>query len=317
MRVATLIKSNDDSTENVTPDESDLFLQTVPRTYVHRAGVAEVFVTGIQQIGPDHFRLGAQWPRSHSYYGPVARRWHDPMLLAETIRQAQLLIAHQAYDVPMGHQFLSHDATHAIAPEGARLGDRPAHVLLDVRCTDIKRRGKTVSGYVTRIDCLRDGELIGSGSMTVTCLPPNLYRRIRGSACENTPQRNLPEPVAPEAVGRHWGFDVVLGATGVNRTWTLRADPDHPVLFDHPVDHVPGMVLMEAARQASLAVLERPDALAVAMDCVFDQYVEFDKTCVVTATQATPGPGGSHTVAVEFAQGGAIAATINVTAIAS
>ncbi|MEU5216457.1 ScbA/BarX family gamma-butyrolactone biosynthesis protein [Streptomyces sp. NPDC020807] len=302
----------DETTENVITDESDLFLQTVPRTLVHRAGVAEVFVTGIRQIGPDHFRVGAQWPRSHSYYGPVARRWHDPMLLAETVRQVQLLVAHQGYGVPMGHQFLSHDATHAITPDGALLGDRPAHVLLDVRCSNIKRRGNTVSGYVTHIECLRDGVSVGSGSMTVTCLPPALYRRLRGSATENTPQRNLPEPVTPASVGRHWGFDVVLGATGVGRTWTLRADADHPVLFDHPLDHVPGMVVMEAARQASLAVLERPDALANAMNCVFDKYVEFDSTCVLTATEAVPGPGNTWTVRVDFAQGGTIAASITV-----
>ncbi|MFB7515243.1 ScbA/BarX family gamma-butyrolactone biosynthesis protein [Streptomyces sp. NPDC056144] len=307
----------DETTENVITDESDLFLQTVPRTLVHRAGVAEVFVTGIRQIGPDHFRIGAQWPRSHSYYGPVARRWHDPMLFAETARQALLLISHQGYGVPIGHQFLYRDGSHDITPDGVRLTDRPAHVLLDVRCSDVKLRGGTVSKFFARIECLRDGEHVGTSSMTVTAMSPQLYRRVRGEACGSTPQRALPEPVTPSSVGRYLDSDVVLGATGVDRTWTLRADTDHAVLFDHPVDHIPGIVLMEAARQASLSVLGRPHALAVAMDCAFEQYVEYSKACVITAGEAVPGPENTWRVKVDFAQGGTIAASIHVNLTAS
>ncbi|MFD5103292.1 ScbA/BarX family gamma-butyrolactone biosynthesis protein [Streptomyces albidochromogenes] len=313
MRVATLLDQADLSSSVEAPE---LFLQTVPRTLVHRAAVSEVLVTGIQRIDADHFRVGAQWPRSHSYYGPVANRWHDPMLLAESIRQALLLISHQAYDVPIGYQFLSHTVAHDMTAEGALLTGRPAHVLLDVRCSDIKRRGRTVSAYSAQIESRRDGRVIGSGAVTMACMAPAVYSRVRGDKAQSSPQRALPEAVTPELVGRRRTSDVVICATGVERVWTLRTDQNHPVLFDHPVDHVPGMVLMEAARQAALAVLQEPEGLAVACDATFDQYVEFDSACLVTANTEPAEMAGPRTVSVRFDQGGATVATCRVKVLA-
>ncbi|WP_260845011.1 AfsA-related hotdog domain-containing protein [Streptomyces sp. SLBN-31] len=49
--------------------------------------------------------------------------------------------------------------------------------------------------------------------------------------------------------------DVVLSPLGQPHRWQLRVDTRHPVLFDHIVDHVPGMLLIEAARQAATATL--------------------------------------------------------------
>lgn len=37
--------------------------------------------------------------------------------------------------------------------------------------------------------------------------------------------------------------------------WPLRVDRTHPILFDHQLDHVPGMLLLEAARQAGFSAI--------------------------------------------------------------
>src|ERR1044072_9443467 len=63
------------------------FQQTVPRLLVHRAAVSEVFITDLQVADEQTSHIGAPWPRAHSFFGPKMRL-HDPMLLAETIRQA-------------------------------------------------------------------------------------------------------------------------------------------------------------------------------------------------------------------------------------
>ncbi|WP_281275492.1 AfsA-related hotdog domain-containing protein [Saccharothrix australiensis] len=42
----------------------------------------------------------------------------------------------------------------------------------------------------------------------------------------------------------------MLSPVGRSDSWLPRVDRRHPVLFDHPVDHVPGMALQEAGRQA-------------------------------------------------------------------
>ncbi|MFF9315205.1 ScbA/BarX family gamma-butyrolactone biosynthesis protein [Streptomyces sp. NPDC014748] len=293
-------------------DAPELFLQSVPRAVVHRAAVSEVFVTGLRQVGDDHFQAGVQWPRSHSYYGRVAGRWHDPMLLGESIRQALLAISHLAYEVPFGHKFLSSSLSYSMRPEGARLAERPADILLDIRCRNVRRRGRFISAVDLDVDCFRDGIRIGSGSIAAQCVPETAYRRLRGERAACVPGLPASEAVAPGKVGRTSAFDVVLGVTNMDRVWTLHYDADHPVLFDHPVDHVPGMVLMEAARQAALAELGLPDGLAVACDSTYQKYVEFDSTCLVTVTPRPDLDEGTRTVAVSFNQGGATVAGCEV-----
>lgn len=312
MRVSPLLDQSDVTAFDI----PELFLQSVPRALVHRSAISEVLVTGIQRVSEDHFRVGVQWPRSHSYYGRIGGRWHDSMLLGESVRQALLVVAHQAYEVPLGHKFLSSSLDYHIEPEGARLTARPADVLLDVRCRDIRRRGSTLSRVALDIDCRRDGELVGSGAISAQCVPPAAYQRLRGERVDSVPGGPTPEAVAPQLVGRTSVFDVVLGETGMGGVWLLRYDRDHPVLFDHPVDHVPGMVLMEAARQASLAVLDLPDGLIVSCESAYQRYVEFDSTCLVTATPAPATDSGPRDVSVHFNQGGATVATCKVQILA-
>lgn len=55
----------------------------------------------------------------------------------------------------------------------------------------------------------------------------------------------------------------------------LAADPDDPILFDHAVDHVPGMVLMEAV----LELVALDDAAPVIGLTAMDSFVEFDRPC--------------------------------------
>ncbi|MEU6278098.1 ScbA/BarX family gamma-butyrolactone biosynthesis protein [Streptomyces populi] len=305
-----------DQAESASFDAPELFLQSVPRTIVHRAAVSEVLATGLQRVGEDHYRVGVQWPRSHSYYGRVAGRWHDPMLLAESIRQALLVIAHQEYDVPLDHKFLSSSLDYRVEPDGARLTERPAHILLDIRCHNIKRRGRSISTMDLEVDCLRDGLRIGSGSISAQCVPKAAYRRLRGERADNQPGVPIPDAVTPRLVGRASAFDVVLGVTHIDRVWTLRYDRDHPVLFDHPVDHVPGMVLMEAARQSALAVLGAPDGLIVSCESAYRKYVEFDSACLVTATPRPATGPGPRAVTVGFNQSGATVATCEVQILA-
>ncbi|MCF6524515.1 ScbA/BarX family gamma-butyrolactone biosynthesis protein [Streptomyces sp. JJ36] len=294
------------------PAEPELFEQTVPRTLVHRAAVSEVLLTGIRPDGEHAYRVGAQWPRGHSYYGPVAGSWHDPMLLAETIRQAGLLVAHQVLRVPGDTRFATRDTSFQVTEDGVRLADRPADLVLDVRLSEVSRRGTAVSGFAYDVTCYRDGRRIGTGSTTAACIPDRVYRRLRGARAGNVVERPLPEPVAAERVGRCAEQDVVLGVTEVDQVWTLRADPDHPVLFDHRVDHFPGMVVMEAARQAALTALGCPDGLFVGCAGSFRRYIEFDSPCLLSVAEPQNCLGGRSVVPVTFHQGGAEVASCDV-----
>ncbi|WP_180686763.1 ScbA/BarX family gamma-butyrolactone biosynthesis protein [Streptomyces gossypiisoli] len=299
--------------------EVDLFERTVPRWLVHRAAVSEVLLTGVRPHRRDVYRVGAQWARGHSYYGPVAGRWHDPMLLGESIRQAGLLLAHQALGIPQGQRFLTKSTSFEITEEGARLAGAPANVVLEVTLKDIRCRREHVVSFACDVLAHRDGTLIGHGYAATDCVAPAVYRRLRGERAEARPACTLAPAVTSELVGRTREFDVVLGVpegetgSAQRAVHLLRVDATHPVLFDHPVDHVPGMLVMEAARQAALARLGLPHGLLVGCDAAFHRYVELDLPCVVSASDPTVGELGRRSLTVEFHQGGSVVGVCAVT----
>jgi hypothetical protein len=81
----------------------------------------------------------------------------------------------------------------------------------------------------------------------------------------------------PHRVGRLRRKDCVLERDRGGKGWQLRMDRDHAVLFDHPTDHVPLMVMLEGFRQighlVTHEILESPGAdrefvlAGMALDC--------------------------------------------------
>ncbi|MGI5048462.1 AfsA-related hotdog domain-containing protein, partial [Streptomyces sp. JAC25] len=72
-----------------------------------------------------------------------------------------------------------------------------------------------------------------------------VHRRLRGEPCEGDWNTwSWPGPVEPRTVGRSAPVDVVLSSGDRPRHCQLRNDVEHAVLYDHPVDHVPGLALM-------------------------------------------------------------------------
>jgi hypothetical protein len=257
--------------------------RTVPREYVHRSAVAEVLLTGWEATDAGLFTLQAQWPRSHVFYDAGASGGHDPLLVAETIRQSGLLVAHAGFGVPLRHCFLMHDLSFASDPARMAVGGVPTDVTVEFRCADLKRRGNSLSSMRYETVLRRGADTLATGGASFTCMAPPSYRRIRGAAAANQAAVEPPEPVEPAAVGRGCATDVVLSPIGAGARWHLRVDARHPVLFDHPVDHVPGMLLLEAARQATAAVLGRPSPAVLGIAADFTRFAELNRPCLIEA----------------------------------
>ncbi len=273
---------------------------TVPKEFVHRASVAEVMLTDWARVDDHHFTVAAQWPRGHSFFATVDD-CHDPLIAAETIRQAGILLAHAEYGVPLGHHFLVSDLSVAVRPEHVRVDWTPASLELDVKCVDVKERGGAVTGFRIEVEIHRDGSLAATGGGSLTCITPRVYERLRAAhlpGADGPRVIALTAPEPPQTVGRMSPTDVVLSPIGEPHRWQLRVDTRHPVLFDHMVDHVPGMVLLEAARQAAAATLGHA-SLPLAITSEFERYVELDAPCQVEACRV-PGtdPDGGETVLV-------------------
>lgn len=255
---------------------------SVPRHYVHKAAQQEVLLTGLEALGDDHFAVSAQWPRSHSFYD-VSHGRHDPLLLAETVRQAVPLLSHLGYDAPLGHRQIWDHLTWTMDPAALLCEQAPAGIDMRIRCSDIIRRGTRLGALTMDIELTRDGRPLGSATTRFANQAPAVYARLRGPYADlGYATSRAPEPgapVEPARVGRDRRRDVVLAATSRPDRFELRTDLGHPVLFDHPVDHAPGMLLLEAARQAAHTVAYPRFPLITGMDVLFNQYVEYDTPC--------------------------------------
>ncbi|OKK14341.1 transcriptional regulator [Streptomyces sp. CB00455] len=287
---------------------------TVPREYVHRAALSEVFLTGWEKTGTDAFTVSAQWPRSHSFYAPE-HDMHDPMLLCETIRQCGLLLSHTGYDLPLRHRIGWTRMQYTLNPQAMRVTATPAEITLHVTCSDIRNHRSVPSSMVMHIEAVRDDSLLAVASIGFSNYSPAVYERLRAGRAdasrlsESAPMP--PDPVSRSVAGRRRRRDIVLSPTKERWRWQLRVDTAHPVLFDHPLDHVPGMLLLESVRQAGQALEPSWGALMpTSMDVSFNRYVEFDTPCWIEAETASPGSVRSRrSVRVNGLQGGTFAFT--------
>lgn len=272
------------STAQLTPDVT----AGIPVTgeYVHKVDVSEVLLTEARATGADTYRISADWPRSHGFY-TSRHGLHDPLLLAETVRQTVPLLSHAGYGAPFGHRQSWSSLNYALTPAALAVGEGDTEVELRIACQDVVRRSGRLASMNLQIEVLRDGIRVGTARTRFANHAPALYERLRGPYADlaRATSRALPPapPVEPARVGREHPADVVLAASDVPGRSRLRVDLSHPVLFDHPVDHAPGMLLLEAARQAAQAVAHPRPVVAVGMDTLFARYCELDVPCWIHA----------------------------------
>ncbi|MFE2915248.1 AfsA-related hotdog domain-containing protein, partial [Kitasatospora indigofera] len=57
-------------------------------------------------LGEGRFLVAAQWPRDHALYHPDGAGLSDPLLFAETIRQALVFVGHRFRGVPLSDRFV-------------------------------------------------------------------------------------------------------------------------------------------------------------------------------------------------------------------
>lgn len=308
--------------------------QTVPRRLVHRAAVAEVFLTGFQPTGGRDFRAAAQLPPGHAYYGDRlgTPELHDPLAVFEAVRQMLLGAMHLQHGAGPDTKSITAEAglrIHDLRPLHAP--DRPLDLDLVGRTALLKEYRGAVSRVVHEVDVAAAGRPVGTVTVDTALRPDDAYRKLRMSRRSTEPPTSdaLPtpapsRPVPPYAVGRACAENVVLCDTerlAGGLTARLRVPVGHPGMFDHPQDHVPGPVMMEAARQYGLLLAAERYGLApaklrlTALQAEYLRFAELDRDIVVRAEVLRPpaGPGSGLSFEAAFVQDGEPVARMRVT----
>lgn len=301
------------------------FENTVPRSMVHRAAVSEVFLTSAERLGDLHFRCNAQLPRTHSYFSEhTHRRAHyDMLLLLEVFRQASIYISHAFLEVSPQDKFIYLDSVTAIVDRALlSIGDRPASAVIEVRVVDEYIRHGSRSGVTLDMSLSINGQVAARHErmsirwMTGAAWDKTRARGIAAVPADADPRSQLPDPLSPPEVGRHWLNNVVLGREVTERAGVLSSvlivDRNNPAIFDHPLDHIPGMLLLEGFRQTGLLVADRyrgisPEQLLLTRcHVVFSRFGEFglETRLNVALDSLNEAEDGVISLALSVEQGG-------------
>jgi hypothetical protein len=116
---------------------------------------------------------------------------------------------------------------------------------------------------------------------------PAGWARLRRAA--TTGPVDGPPRVDAAVVGRGNPYNVVIAQPRDGRARLVVAT-DHPVLFDHELDHVPGMLQLEAVRQFATAITGAGPVLA--LTARFHDFLELGLPSHCAGTVVDTGPGG-------------------------
>ena len=208
-------------------------LVLIDRSAAHRSTRSESLVWAIEPVSEQTWRADVELPRSHWLCHPVPDR--VPLtLLAEAFRQAGLAICVAGLGMGQSVHFVVSSMTVRVEPETLRFPRFGAlEGSLAVTFSGVRHR-KGIP-YILEVDYELPG--VASGRVDARVLVDRDYRALRRNAVRL-------DDSMPEA-----GVDLL---TEISRrpdflSARLGVDESDPFFFDHPVDHLPGMLLLHTA----------------------------------------------------------------------
>ncbi|MFC8827449.1 ScbA/BarX family gamma-butyrolactone biosynthesis protein [Streptomyces sp. NPDC057137] len=228
--------------------------RTVPRELVHRTSAAEVLLTDVRPGRQRNvFDAAASWPRSHPTFPRGGADLHSPLIIVETMRQLGIYLPLRHYGVPSQFRLLITDLFFRIDPDKE---PRATANCTDVSCraavTDIRNGADgAVTGLRMEVSIRVGSQVFARAGGGARFVSPERYAAMRGARATVRPRMPAGHCVRPDTgrIGADHARDVMI-AVGGGAVRLRPADLRHPFFFDHSSDHVPGMVLLEAARQA-------------------------------------------------------------------
>jgi hypothetical protein len=293
------------------------YARTVDPARIHRSHPAETFLTDGVGTGAGEYAATALLPHGHPHYSAHAglARQPDPMLLLECARQAVTYAAYAILNAKADAHLLLRNLSAEYAMVTPPVTAGPTEMLMAATTRRASGLGRT---FEHQLELWVTGAWAGRVRMEVSHVSATAYAIIRSRNRHGSPPSSADmgpvngTPVAPAQVGRVRATDtLLLGAKADSATAaaTLRVPVENQSLFDHAQDHVPAMVLVEAARQLAAFASggwggPPPNATRLAgVRSSFDVYAELDVPVEMTALPSSVAADG-WPVEVTFQQAG-------------
>jgi hypothetical protein len=278
------------------------YSQTIARELVHKRSIAEVLITSVTVTleTPAAWVCHAQLPRRHSFHSDATGQqgaYYDPLLVLEAFRQACIAASHASYGVPLDARYTVRYYELSI-PDLATLtcGPQVLDLELDIAVRrEFRRGGQDLQGPVHGLEVaavvMHEGTKVMELSGAFGWMSLAKWEAFRGGASWDPGLQS--SPADPQLVGRTRPENVVIGEPvrlgGGAASAPIVVDVSHPTIFDHPLDHLPGGLIIEACRQLSLAVMGSCSVTIVGpawLRCDFHSFAELDTTNTVTVAPA-------------------------------
>jgi len=276
------------------------FEQTVPRSLVHKHSIENVLLTEVRSGGDDRFICAGRVPTAHRFFNDAGRTpQKDILFYTELGRQASLAISHTFLGVSREDVFIFEQSQAAMteAAWGPVLQSHRDSVIVEIRIQETERRRNNAVARVVADHFMSVGnEQVFHGTGAWTVQPPALFQRLRRMSGRSA---LVPNPIRQSDLrmdrpGREGRDNVVIfvpeySGNPAEVAASLIVDSTNPYFFDHPCDHVPGMLLLEGCAQLAMAVVSKTASVPARQlgicgyDVNFVQFVERDFPITLTA----------------------------------
>jgi len=243
---------------------------SIDSSLVHKTSPDQVLLTTAENTAAGGWDLNVAVPPGHPLAGAIPTA--STLLGVELMRQCAIAYAHVAAGVPLGWAFLMNELSFEWHGDSvpANAGEFDGRV--SVRQRAVKMRKGQVSDLQLEADYLSGGLVVGSGSGDLSCLPTRAYQAVR---------RNAPKT----GVGNTGPLGAVL-AGELRQAGTLDAvlvwNQGDRFIFDHPSDHVSGMLFASAVLE-SHRLLSGSQALGFSLQC--ENFAEYNQPVHVMGTR--------------------------------
>jgi len=260
-------------------------VQPFDALFVHKIAAQSNFLTGIDVDSGGacvaHFRIHSSGLPRHA----VAQR-EEILVGFELIRQIGLAASHMLGDLPLGYSMIMrsmdfrwHNGASSVLSPGAGNAGRVV-----VHSTNQQFRKRLLSRHSLTFEVFVDEMHVATGHGDLDCLAPETVKILRRSATPWT-----------AADLRHDSEGLLRVTTNFSGlTATLGWDADDPFIFDHGVDHIPGMRLVESALACGRLLAPHLEPQFVSVQC--DRFAELSEPVLITALN------GLGTASVAFRQ---------------